>query len=89
SPQKALFVAIAYIAIQQLENHVLIPVLMREGLDLPPLLTILGLALMGIVFGFLGMLVAVPLLAAIVVAIKLLYVEDVVGDDVKTVLDSA
>lgn len=89
SPQKALFVAIAYVAIQQLENHVLIPVLMREGLDLPPLLTILGLALMGIVFGFLGMLVAVPLLAAIVVAIKLLYVEDVVGDDVKTVLDSA
>jgi predicted PurR-regulated permease PerM len=88
SPQKALFVAIAYIAIQQLENHVLIPMLMREGLDLPPLLTILGLALMGIVFGFLGMLVAVPLLAAIVVAIKLLYVEDVVGDDVKTVLDS-
>jgi predicted PurR-regulated permease PerM len=89
SPQKALFVGIAYIAIQQLENHVLIPVLMREGLDLPPLVTILGLALMGIVFGFLGMLVAVPLLAAIVVAIKLLYVEDVVGDDVKTVLDSA
>ena len=88
SPQKALFVAIAYIAIQQLENHVLIPVLMREGLDLPPLLTVLGLALMGIVFGFLGMLVAVPLLAAIVVAIKLLYVEDVMGDDVKTVLDS-
>ncbi|HEX6899124.1 MAG TPA: AI-2E family transporter [Thermoanaerobaculia bacterium] len=89
SPQKALFVAIAYIAIQQLENHVLIPMLMREGLDLPPLVTILGLALMGIVFGFLGMLVAVPLLAAIVVAIKLLYVEDVVGDDVETVLDSA
>lgn len=89
SPQKALIVAIAYIAIQQLENHVLIPMLMREGLDLPPLVTILGLAVMGIVFGFLGMLVAVPLLAVIVVAIKLLYVEDVVGDDVKTVLDSA
>ncbi len=89
SPQKALFVAIAYIAIQQLENHVLIPILMREGLDLPPLVTILGLGLMGIVFGFLGMLVAVPLLAVVVVAVKLLYVEGVVGDDVETVLDSA
>lgn len=89
SPQTALFVALAYIVIQQLEEKLLIPVLMREGVDLPPLLTILGLAVMGIVFGFLGMLVAVPLLATIVVAVKLLYVEDVVGDDVKTVLDSA
>jgi predicted PurR-regulated permease PerM len=89
SPEKALFVALAYAGIQQVENSILIPMLMREGVDLPPLVTLLGLSLMGIVFGFLGMLVAVPLLAAIVVAVKLLYVEDVVGDDVKTVLDSA
>ena len=61
---------------------------MKEGVDLPPVLTIIGLAVMSIVFGFLGMLVAVPLLAAILVAVKLLYVEDVMGDDVKTVLDS-
>ncbi len=88
SPQKALLVALAYIAIQFLENHVLIPLLMNEGLDLPPVLTLLGLALMGVVFGFLGMLVAVPFLAAVMVAVKLLYVEDVVGDDVQTVLDS-
>ncbi|HYO12627.1 MAG TPA: AI-2E family transporter [Thermoanaerobaculia bacterium] len=88
SPEKALFVALAYLGIQQVENHILIPMLMREGLDLPPLVTLVGLALLGIVFGFLGMLVAVPLLAAIMVAIKLLYVEDVVGDEVETGLDS-
>ena len=85
SPQKALMVVLLYIAIQQLENHILIPIVMKEGVDLPPVLTILGLAIMGVVFGFLGMLVAVPLLAAIVVAVKMLYVQDVVGDDVKTV----
>ena len=88
SPQKALFVALAYIGIQFFENHLLIPILMKEGVDLPPVLTLIGLAIMGVVFGFLGMLVAVPLLAAIVVAVKLLYVEDVVGDDVETVLDA-
>jgi len=82
SPHTALFVALAWIAIQQMENHVLIPILMRQGLDLPPVVTLLGLALMGIVFGFLGMLVAVPLLAAVMVAVKLLYVRDVVGDEV-------
>jgi predicted PurR-regulated permease PerM len=89
SPQKALLVALAYVAIQFLENHILIPMLMKEGVDLPPVLTLIGLALMGIVFGFLGMLIAVPFLAAVMVAVKLLYVEDVVGDDVDTVLDSA
>jgi predicted PurR-regulated permease PerM len=88
SPQKALFVIILYTGIQLMENHILIPIVMKEGVDLPPVLTILGLSVMSIVFGFLGMLVAVPILAAILVAVKLLYVEDVMGDDVKTVLDS-
>lgn len=85
SPQKAMFVAIAYTAIQLLENHLLIPILMKEGVDLPPVLTILGQALMALVFGFLGLLVAVPLIAAVVVAVKMLYVEDVVGDEVEVV----
>lgn len=81
SPQKALWVAIAYILIQFFENHVLIPLLMKHGVDLPPALTVIGAALMAIAFGFLGLLVAVPLIAAVVVAVKMLYVEDVVGDE--------
>lgn len=87
SPQKALFVVFFYIGVQFLENHLLIPMVMQEGLDLPPILTLIGLALMSVVFGFLGTLVAVPLLAAVMTAVKLLYVEDVVGDEVETVLD--
>jgi predicted PurR-regulated permease PerM len=81
SPQKALMVVLAYTLIQFIENHLLIPILMKRGVDLPPALTLIGLALMGLVFGFIGMLVAVPALAAIMVAVKLLYVEDVVGDE--------
>ncbi|HKI01893.1 MAG TPA: AI-2E family transporter [Thermoanaerobaculia bacterium] len=88
SPQKALFVLLLYWGVQFLENHILVPILMKRGVDLPPVVTLIGLALMALVFGFLGMLVAVPFLAALMTAIKLLYVEDVVGDDVKTVLDS-
>lgn len=70
SPEKALFVTIAYVAIQFLENHILIPVLMKEGIDLAPALTIVVQAVMAIVFGFLGLLVAVPLLAMIVVCVR-------------------
>ena len=85
SPQKALYVIIAYWGIQFLENHLLIPLLMKGGVDIPPVLTILSQALMAMVFGFLGLIVAVPLLAAIMVAVKMLYVEGVVGDQVDAV----
>jgi len=81
-PEKALWVAVAYLAIQQIEGNVLTPFLMKEGLDLPPVLTILGQAVMALVFGFTGLLIAMPLLGAILVPIKLLYVQDVVGDEV-------
>ncbi|HEX6536359.1 MAG TPA: AI-2E family transporter [Gemmatimonadaceae bacterium] len=83
SPEKALYVVIAYFAIQQLENHILIPLLMKGGMDLPPVLTILTQALMALLFGFLGLMVAVPMLAATLVPIKMLYVERVVGDDIE------
>jgi predicted PurR-regulated permease PerM len=82
SPEKALYVTIAYIAIQQLEGHILIPLLMKGGMDLPPVLTILAQALMALLFGFLGLMVAVPMLATVMVPVKMLYVERVVGDDV-------
>jgi predicted PurR-regulated permease PerM len=81
-PQVALAVAVAYTIIQQSENHLLIPLLMKRGLDLPPVVTIVSQALMGLVFGLLGLLVAVPLVGAVTVLVKMLYVEDVVGDDV-------
>jgi predicted PurR-regulated permease PerM len=80
SPEKALLVAGAYVLVQFMENHLLIPLLMKGGIDVPPALTILSQALLAMLFGFLGLMCAVPLLAATMVAVKLLYVENVVGD---------
>ena len=82
SPEKALYVAFAFWGIQFAENHLLIPLLMKGGVDVPPVLTILSQALMALVFGFIGLMCAVPLLAAVMVAVKMLYVEGVVGDSV-------
>jgi predicted PurR-regulated permease PerM len=82
SPAKALSVLIVYLGIQGLEANVLIPLLMKGRISLPPALTIVAQALMTLAFGFLGLMVAVPLLAAVMVPVKLLYVEDVVGDSV-------
>lgn len=80
SPEKALIVGVAYFGIQFMENHLLIPLLMKGGVNVPPALTILSQALMALTFGFLGLMVAVPLLAATLVAVKMLYVENVVGE---------
>jgi predicted PurR-regulated permease PerM len=80
SPQKAVYVTLAYIAIHFLESHTLIPLLMKGRVNLPPALTIITQALMALLFGFLGLMCAVPLLAAGNVAVKLLYVEGVIGD---------
>src|SRR5690349_7347325 len=75
SPEKAATVAVAYWGIQFLENHVLIPLLMKGGMDLPPALTVITQALLALVFGFLGLMVAVPLLATVMVIVQVLYVD--------------
>jgi predicted PurR-regulated permease PerM len=76
SPEKALWVTLVYIGVHFLESHLMIPLLMKGGIDLPPALTIVTQALMAILFGLLGLMCAVPLLAAAVVAVKMLYVKD-------------
>ena len=83
SPQKALYVLILYLIVQQLEGNVITPLLLEKRLDIPPILTVVAVAALGVVFGVVGMLIAEPLLAAILVTTKMLYVNDVVGDEVK------
>src|SRR5258705_6974 len=68
-----LFIA-AYIAADPPLYHggilLLVPVLMKRGVVLPPAMTLGIRALMSVLFGFLGLLVAVPLLAAILTIVK-------------------
>ncbi|HEY6089241.1 MAG TPA: AI-2E family transporter [Gemmatimonadaceae bacterium] len=70
SPHKALVVTIGYVLIQFVENHLLVPVLMKRGVNLPPAMTLGIQALMSVLFGFLGLLVAVPMLAGILTVVK-------------------
>lgn len=72
SPEKALFVVIAYWGIQFLENNLLIPYLMRGEMDLPPAITLIAQTLMTLTFGFLGLMIAVPLTAAVLVPLRMM-----------------
>jgi predicted PurR-regulated permease PerM len=63
-PLSALWVTILFLGIQQLEGHVIVPKVMGRSLRLHPLLVIFGLLAGGEIYGFPGILVALPLLAA-------------------------
>lgn len=80
---QVLWVALLYFLIQQLEGNLILPLVQERAVDLPPALTLLAVFIMGALFGIIGVLVATPLLAVILVLIKMAYVHDVHGDEVK------
>jgi len=88
SPTTALYVFIFYVVIQSLESYVLTPVLQMKTVKLPPALTIVAQVLLGVLAGGIGLILATPLAAAIFVMVKMLYVEDTLGDEVKAIKGS-
>ena len=62
-PEKILWVALLFVLVQQLENNLLVPRIQSQAVDLHPAVIILLLVAAGSVFGFIGLLVVVPLTA--------------------------
>jgi predicted PurR-regulated permease PerM len=62
-PISALWVAILFLFIHQIEGHVVVPNVMGSALRLHPLLVIFGLLAGGEIYGLPGALVALPILA--------------------------
>jgi predicted PurR-regulated permease PerM len=54
-----------YVAIQQLETHLLLPLIMRNQADLPPTLAIFAVLAGGYALGILGALIAIPVAGAL------------------------
>jgi predicted PurR-regulated permease PerM len=77
SPTTALYVILLYLAIQQLEGLILMPLIQQRAIHLPPALIITAQLVIGVLVGGIGLLFATPLTAVAVVLIKSLYVEDV------------
>ena len=82
SPQQALYVVLLYVVLQMIDGYVLTPLVDRRSVELPPVLTISAQVLLGLLFGFVGLLLASPLTATVMLLVKMLYVEDVLGDPV-------
>jgi predicted PurR-regulated permease PerM len=63
-PISALWVALLFLFIHQIEGHIVVPNVMGSALRLHPLLVIFGLLAGGEIYGLPGVFVALPLLAA-------------------------
>ena len=80
SPRQALLVVALYLAIQAVETYLITPLVLRRTAALPPALTLAVLTLAGVFFGFLGLLLAAPIGAVVLILVKMIYVEDLLGD---------
>jgi predicted PurR-regulated permease PerM len=80
SPTTALYVLLLYIGVQAVESAVG-PVVQQKAVYLPPVLLLFGQIVAGLLVGFLGVVLATPMTAALMVLTQMLYVQDVLGDE--------
>jgi predicted PurR-regulated permease PerM len=77
SPGKAIVVLGAYILVQQLESNVTIPIIMAQRVRLHPAVIAIGVVVVGQLFGFIGLFVAVPILSLIIIAVEEFWVKPI------------
>jgi len=82
-PFTVVWVILAFIIIQQIEGNLLQPIVMSRAVDLHPALVVFAILIMGTLFGLVGVFLAVPLVAALQVLVRELWVQrmDQIGTD--------
>lgn len=94
-----IYVLILYFSIQIVESYFITPLIEKRMVHLPPALTLFWMVLLGLLTGILGLIMAAPILAALIVIIGELYVkdhlevgieaEDTLGDKMEVAEDKA
>ncbi|MBI1251286.1 MAG: AI-2E family transporter [Alphaproteobacteria bacterium] len=80
SPQTALWAVIGYTIASQLEANVIYPLVQRRAVSMPPAVTLFVVLAMGLLFGPLGVLLALPIAVVMATFIIKLYVNKVLGE---------
>jgi predicted PurR-regulated permease PerM len=82
---KAVAVTALGIGVHLVEANFVAPVVMERKVNLPPVITIAGVLLIGKLFGLAGLIVAVPILAFVMVLIRHILLGEVYGDPISEV----
>lgn len=72
-PMQALYVLLLCVFVQQLEGEVITPLIQRWAVALPPLLTLMSVIVFGMLFGFMGILFATPMMVVVMILVQKLY----------------
>jgi predicted PurR-regulated permease PerM len=75
SPEQAILVLAIYVAVQQIEGNVLIPLIMSNRVRLHPALIAIGVLVVAQLFGFIGLFVAVPIISMTIILAEELWVK--------------
>ena len=79
-PTQVFYVVLLYGVVQTVESYLLTPMIERRTVELPPALTLVALLVAALLFGWLGLLLAAPATAALMVLVQMVYVEDALGE---------
>jgi predicted PurR-regulated permease PerM len=79
-PGRAVAVVILGVVIHLVEANVIYPMIFHVRIKLPPALTIVSVLAAAVVLGWLGLLIAVPLLASAMVIIRHVLIGQIYGD---------
>jgi predicted PurR-regulated permease PerM len=82
---KALLVAALGVLVHIIEANFVAPVVMERQVNIPPVVTIAGVLLIGKLFGLSGLIIAVPILALVMILIRHILLGAVYGDPVTVV----
>jgi predicted PurR-regulated permease PerM len=77
SPGKALVVGLIYVIAHQLESNVIQPLVVARTVELHPAVVAVGVVAVDQLFGFVGLIVAVPILATIRILVEELWIKPV------------
>lgn len=75
SPLTALWTALLYLLVQQLQGNLLQPMIQKQAVNIPPAILLFAVLASGMLFGMLGVLLASPLTITLFVAIQRIYVK--------------
>jgi predicted PurR-regulated permease PerM len=75
SPGKAVLVLIVYLAVNQIEGNLVLPLIMARTVNMHPAVVSFGLLVMGALFGVIGILIAIPLLSLAIILTQALWIE--------------
>jgi predicted PurR-regulated permease PerM len=81
SPGKALLALAVYVLVQQIESNVTIPIVMSQRTRMHPAMIAIGVVVVGQLFGFVGLFVAVPILSLIVIVTEEFWVKEIEAID--------